>query len=133
MTVVMQISLTRTYTPCIMAHQCIDSEHSASGNPAREAELFSALGHPIRLRLLSLLADGPCCACELEPQFDLNQSTVSRHLATLQRAGVLSSHKEGVKVIYRVRDERVWEIAELARVVADDALRGSLSEEARTR
>ncbi len=91
-------------------------------NPAREAELFSALGHPVRLQLLTLLADGPMCACELEPRFELNQSTVSRHLATLQRAGVLSSHKEGVKVIYAIRDDRVLAMIDQARAVADDAL-----------
>ena len=96
-------------------------------NPEREAEMFSALGHPVRLQLVALLADGPMCACELEPRFDLNQSTVSRHLATLKRAGVLSSHKEGVKVIYAVRDERVLAIVEQARAVADDARRDRAS------
>ena len=102
-------------------------------NPDREAELFSALGHPVRLQLVALLADGPKCACELEPRFDLNQSTVSRHLATLQRVGVLSSHKEGVKVIYAVRDERVLAIVDQARSVADDALhrRANSRQEAR--
>lgn len=106
-----------------MAHERIENRPSATPEQtAPEAELFVALGHPVRLRLLELLADGPRCACELEPQFNLNQSTVSRHLNTLQRAGILRSHKEGVKVSYEIRDERVWEIIERARAVIDDAL-----------
>lgn len=96
-------------------------------DPTREAELFAALGHPIRLKLLELLADGPRCACELEPAFDLNQSTISRHLTTLRGAGVLDAHKEGVKVIYAIRDDRVLEIVAQAHDVVEHARPGRLS------
>jgi len=76
----------------------------------REAEFFQALGHPIRLKLLDFLKEGPRCACEIEPKFNLDQSTISRHLIILKRAGIVEARKEGVKVIYELKDERVLEI-----------------------
>ncbi len=78
----------------------------------REAEFFRALAHPIRLRLLDLLADGGRCACELQPKLDLDQSTIARHLATLRRAGVLRTWKDGVRVVYELADERLLQIRE---------------------
>ncbi|MFB6285456.1 MAG: ArsR/SmtB family transcription factor [Candidatus Bipolaricaulia bacterium] len=100
---VIVIRMTRPDTLFMMAHECIASVALTSPNPSREAEIFSALGHPVRLTLVKLLADGPRCACELEPQFDLNQSTISRHLTTLRRAGVIEGHKDGVKRTYAMR------------------------------
>lgn len=81
----------------------------------REAEFFQALGHPIRLKLLDFLKEGPRCACEVEPEFPLDQSTISRHLSVLKRAGIVQARKEGVKVIYELKDERVLEIRKILR------------------
>jgi ArsR family transcriptional regulator len=88
----------------------------------RETELFQALGHPIRLELLDRLAGEPRCACELEPDFALDQSTISRHLIILKRAGLVQAHREGVRVTYTVSDRRIERIRELARsLIADHA------------
>lgn len=92
----------------------------------RETELFQALSHPVRLRLLDLLAEGEKCACELQPELDLDQSTVARHLLTLKRAGVLRSRKEGVRVIYELADERVLEILKLASELIIDSTKERL-------
>jgi len=92
----------------------------------REAEIFQALGHPVRLRLLSFLAEGPRCTCEIEPAFDIDQSTISRHLITLKRAGILSSYKEGVKVIYRVQDKRVLGLLRTVSELIQDTMRQEL-------
>ncbi len=83
------------------------------GRYEREAEFFLALGHPVRLRLLELLAGGGRCACELESELSLDQSTISRHLLTLKRAGMLKATKDGVRVIYELADERVLQILSL--------------------
>ena len=93
---------------------------------AREAELFQALGHPLRLHLLELLREGGRCACELQPELGVDQSTVARHLLTLKRAGVLRSRKEGVRVIYELADERVLEILELASQLIIDSMKERL-------
>jgi ArsR family transcriptional regulator len=57
--------------------------------------VFRALADPTRLRLLSLLADGEVCVCFLCEVLRLVQPTVSRHLAYLKRAGLVTARREG--------------------------------------
>ena len=57
--------------------------------------LFKALSDPTRLRLLSLLSDGEMCVCFLSDVLKLVQPTVSRHLAYLKRAGLVTARREG--------------------------------------
>lgn len=78
----------------------------------RKAEFLKALAQPTRLKILNLLKDGERCVCEIFPAIDGGQSNVSRHLQTLKRAGILSSRKEGLRVIYWIRDERIVRVAE---------------------
>ena len=70
---------------------------------AQLARGFAALGDPIRLRLLSLLAtapDGAVCACDLVEPVGKSQPTVSHHLRILREAGLVVSEKRGVNVWY---------------------------------
>lgn len=66
------------------------------------AEVFKALGHPDRLRILEELADGERCVCDLVESVGSSWSTVSRHLSVLKQAGVLADEKRGLQVFYRV-------------------------------
>ncbi len=69
------------------------------------APVFKALGDPVRLRLLSLVAShagGEACVCDISPTFDLSQPTISHHLKVLRDAGVLESERRGTWVYYRV-------------------------------
>jgi len=79
-----------------------------------QAEYFKALSHPVRIKILYYLKKGERCVCEIVPYLKEEQSNVSRHLAALKRAGILSSRKEGVSVYYRVEDENVYKIVDLA-------------------
>ena len=65
---------------------------------------FAALGDPVRLRLLSLLATGPdsVCACDLVEPVGKSQPTVSHHLKVLREAGLVTSEKRGTNVWYAV-------------------------------
>jgi ArsR family transcriptional regulator, arsenate/arsenite/antimonite-responsive transcriptional repressor len=72
-----------------------------SGSLEQAVELFKAFADPVRLRLLSLLADGEVCVCHLHEALDLPQSTVSRHLAYLRKRGLVIGRKEGLWVHYR--------------------------------
>ena len=56
---------------------------------------FKALADPTRLRLLNLLSDGEVCVCFLCDVLNLVQPKVSRHLAYLKRAGLVSVRREG--------------------------------------
>jgi len=63
-------------------------------------DLFKALSHPVRLRILALLRDGEHCVCQITETLELPASTASEHLAELRRAGLLSERKEGRWVYY---------------------------------
>ena len=78
-----------------------------------QAEYFKALSHPLRIRIVHYLKEGERCVCKIVPYLKEEQSNVSRHLAALKRAGILSSRKEGVSVYYRIQDENVFEILDL--------------------
>jgi len=69
------------------------------------AQMFKALGDPVRLRLLSIVAShvgGQACVCELTPAFDLSQPTISHHLRVLREAGLLECERRGTWVYYWV-------------------------------
>ncbi len=77
------------------------------------SDIFKALAHPTRLRILDLLRNGEQCVCEIFPALDMEQSNISRHLSILRKEGILSMRKEGLNVYYRVDDPRVYEIIKL--------------------
>ncbi|MFI0813674.1 ArsR/SmtB family transcription factor [Streptomyces echinatus] len=69
------------------------------------AKVFKALGDPVRLRLLSMIASrdgGEVCVCELTPAFDLSQPTISHHLKLLRQAGLVDCERRGTWVYYWV-------------------------------
>jgi ArsR family transcriptional regulator len=65
-------------------------------------QLFRALGDDTRLRILALLAAGEICVCHIHGALGLPQPTVSRHLASLRRAGLVATRKDGLWVHYRL-------------------------------
>ncbi len=69
---------------------------------ARRAEVFKALGHADRLRIVDDLAGGERCVCELVESVGSSWSTVSRHLSVLKDAGVVSDEKRGLQVFYKL-------------------------------
>ncbi|KUM81393.1 ArsR family transcriptional regulator [Streptomyces griseorubiginosus] len=70
------------------------------------AKVFKALGDPVRLRLMSMIASrgqgGEVCVCELTPAFDLSQPTISHHLKLLRQAGLIDCERRGTWVYYWV-------------------------------
>lgn len=72
------------------------------------APLFKALGDPVRLRLLSIVAcheGGEVCVCELTDAFDLSAPTISHHLKVLRESGVISAQRRGTWIYYRVNPD----------------------------
>lgn len=63
---------------------------------------FQALSDPTRLRLLNLLADEEVCVCHLVDVLGTNQPKVSRHLAYLRRAGLVTARRQGTWMHYRM-------------------------------
>ncbi len=80
--------------------------------PVREAELFKALGHPIRLQILSVLAQEEACVCHLEARLKMRQAYLSQQLAVLREAGLVAERRMGTYVYYRARRPQVVELIE---------------------
>lgn len=62
--------------------------------------LSRTLGHPVRIRVLELLQDGPTVVRDLLAEIDVEPSNLSQQLAVLRRAGLVSSTREGASVTY---------------------------------
>jgi len=66
---------------------------------------IKALGDETRLRILNLLRGQELCVCDIFAALDLPQSTVSRHLAILRRAGWVNDERRGSWMYYRLADD----------------------------
>jgi ArsR family transcriptional regulator len=83
------------------------------------AQVFKALGDPVRLRLLSLIGahrGGEVCVCDLTTAFDLTQPTISHHLKVLREAGIITSERRGTWVYYRLVPAALERMASLLSV-----------------
>ena len=79
------------------------------------AELLKTLADPIRLRLVSIVANsssGEMCACDLPDLVGRSQPTVSHHLSLLVKAGLLEREQRGKWAWFRLRPERLDAIAD---------------------
>jgi ArsR family transcriptional regulator len=80
------------------------------------APAFKALGDPVRLRLLSMIASAPrgeICVCDLTPAFALSGPTISHHLKTLREVGLVDAERRGTWVYYRARPGMLRQLAAL--------------------
>ncbi|MFJ1647726.1 ArsR/SmtB family transcription factor [Streptomyces sp. NPDC088258] len=92
------------------------------------AKVFKALGDPVRLRLLSMIASrdgGEICVCDLTPAFDLSQPTISHHLKLLKQAGLIASERRGTWVYYRLLPETTDRLASVLTRPGPDSLQPS--------
>ncbi|ADL13517.1 ArsR/SmtB family transcription factor [Acetohalobium arabaticum] len=80
-----------------------------------KSKLFKALAHPTRIQILNLLQEGELCVCEIYEALELSQSNISQHLKVLRDQNLVESQKVGVEVHYKIKNDEVWEILELAK------------------
>ena len=82
----------------------------------KDSEILKALGHPVRLKIvMGLMENDGCNVNKIVAQLGIPQSTVSQHLATLRRSGVLVPQKQGVKTCYHVADKRIENLIKVLR------------------
>jgi ArsR family transcriptional regulator len=99
------------------AHTCCPGLLSAplgEEEAAGLAKVFKALGDPVRLRLLSMIASrdgGEICVCDLTPAFNLSQPTISHHLKLLRQAGLIDCERRGTWVYYWLLPEMTDKLA----------------------
>ena len=84
---------------------------------AMKSDILKALAQPTRLRILELLREGEKCICEIIPAIHGEQSNISRHISLMQRSHLVSTRKDGVKVMVKVRDPRIFEILDQVNLV----------------
>jgi ArsR family transcriptional regulator len=79
----------------------------------RLAVLAKTLGDPTRLQLVDVLRRhaGKVCVCELQPLFDISQSTLSEHLKKLRDAGIVGVERQGLWAYYYVHPEALKELS----------------------
>lgn len=80
------------------------------------AQAFKAIGDPVRLQLLSMIAShagGEVCVCDLTPAFDLTGPTISHHLRLLREAGLIDHQRRGTWVYYWAVPSRLAALSRL--------------------
>jgi DNA-binding transcriptional ArsR family regulator len=82
-----------------------------------KADLFKAMGHPTRIRILELLRPGEMTVSELQASLDIESSSVSQQLAVLRSKHIVDARREGTSVFYRVHDRKIVDLLDLAREI----------------
>jgi ArsR family transcriptional regulator len=89
------------------------------------ARAFKALGDPIRLQLMSMIASAPggeICVCDLTPAFTISETTVSHHLKVLREAGLADAERRASWVYYRARPAMMNQLAGLLTIAEPAAV-----------
>ena len=107
-------SVDRCCTPLV-------EEPLAADHAVDLARAFKALGDPVRLRLVSLIAsaqEGEICVCELNAPFDVAGPTISHHLRVLREAGLIEGDRRGTWIYYRIVPGALTELSTLLNATA---------------
>ncbi|MGD8462616.1 MAG: metalloregulator ArsR/SmtB family transcription factor [Anaerolineae bacterium] len=91
----------------------------ASGFEA-QAQLFRALSHPVRLRILDILAHQEACVCHLTAILNQRQPYVSQQLATLREAGLVADRREGTLIYYRLAGDHLARLLQEGKTIVQD-------------
>ncbi len=75
-----------------------------------KAEILKALAQPTRMKILELLRNGEKCICEIVPALNGEQSNISRHISLMQKSHLVTTRKDGVKVMVKVKDPEIFSI-----------------------
>lgn len=90
---------------------------AASSLPISElkAEMFRALSHPARIRILETLAGGERSVGEMQPAVGIEASHLSQQLGVLRRAGLVTSRKDGQSVYYSIKNPLLVDLLAVAK------------------
>ena len=80
-----------------------------------KAELFKALSHPTRIRIVELLRDGEKGVSRLQVELGPEGSTVSQQLAILRMKNLVDTRRVGSAIYYRLRDPQIADLLDAAR------------------
>ncbi|MBV8423811.1 MAG: winged helix-turn-helix transcriptional regulator [Candidatus Eremiobacteraeota bacterium] len=86
------------------------------------AEFFKALAHPLRVRVLAALREGPVSVNELREKLGVEQSTLSQQLAVLRARRMVVTQRHGTTIRYEISDPAIWRLLESALEIYDNQL-----------
>ncbi len=86
----------------------------AEEDVARLAGLFKAMADPTRLKILVALEKDEMCVCDLAAFLDVSESAVSHQLRLLRQLKLVANRRQGPVLYYRLIDQRVSRLVELA-------------------
>ncbi|NUP46834.1 MAG: winged helix-turn-helix transcriptional regulator [Catenulispora sp.] len=89
-----------------------------------KAEFFRMLGHPVRIRVLELLQDGPMPVRDLLAAIEVERSSLSQQLAVLRRSGIVTAVRESDTVVYSLAGPDVAELMRAARRILTELITG---------
>jgi ArsR family transcriptional regulator len=89
-----------------------------------KAEFFRMLGHPVRIRVLELLQEGPMPVRDLLTQIEVERSNLSQQLAVLRRSGIVTATRDGDTVVYALAGGDVADLMRAARKILTELLAG---------
>jgi ArsR family transcriptional regulator len=88
-----------------------------------KAEVLKVLAQPTRLKILECLRNGEKCICEIVPALNGEQSNISRHISLMQKSHLVTTRKDGVKVMVNVKDPKVFEILDKVSSILKNQMR----------
>jgi ArsR family transcriptional regulator, arsenate/arsenite/antimonite-responsive transcriptional repressor len=89
-----------------------------------KAEFFRMLGHPVRIRVLELLCDGPVPVRDLLADLGIEASSLSQQLAVLRRSKIVTATREGSTMVYRLAGPDVSDLMRAARRILTEMIAG---------
>lgn len=92
-----------------------------------KAEILKALAQPTRLKILELLRNGEKCICEIVPALNGEQSNISRHISLMQKSHLVTTRKDGVRVMVKVKDPEIFNILDRVNAI----LKNQMNEQSR--
>jgi DNA-binding transcriptional ArsR family regulator len=87
-----------------------------------KTEFFKALAHPLRIRILELLAEGEKNVNEIQTLLGSEGSAVSQQLTVLRTKNIVTGIKDGNRVVYSLRDPMIIELLGVARQIFNNHL-----------
>lgn len=87
-----------------------------------KADFFKALAHPLRIKILELLADGDKNVNEIQNLIGSEGSAVSQQLTVLRAKNIVMGTKDGNRVVYTLRDPLIIELLQVARQIFNNHL-----------
>ncbi|KMY54165.1 ArsR family transcriptional regulator [Bacillus sp. FJAT-27231] len=92
-----------------------------------KADFFKALSHPLRIRILELLAEGDKNVNEIQTAIGSEGSAVSQQLSVLRSKNIVYGTKDGNRVVYSLRDTMIIDLLRIARQIFNNHLIDTVS------